>query len=71
MPYKDQTKCYQTINGVKYVNQFDVVDPEHAYLVQKAKDLGLRMKLVSHPDGFKQLFLHPNDETKFLAIILI
>ena len=60
MPYKDQTKCYRTFDGVRYLNQCDVLDEVHFKLVEKAKRLKVRHRMVRHQDGYKQLYVHPN-----------
>lgn len=64
MPYKPQTSCFRTINGVRYENQCDILGEEHRQLAAKAKRLKTRCRIVKHKNGFKQLFVHPADVDK-------
>lgn len=64
MPYKHQANCYRTIGGVQYVNQCDVLGEEHFKLVETAKRLKVRHRVVKHPDGYGQLFVHPDDTAR-------
>lgn len=57
MAYKDQTLCYRTINGERYVNWCDILEPYHDALVEKVKRLKLPHRVVKHPDGYGQLFV--------------
>lgn len=63
MPYKHFAKCYRTIGGVEWPNMFDVLGPEHRALIEEAKRLKLRHRLIKHDHG-DQLFVHPDDVSK-------
>jgi hypothetical protein len=59
---KHQSNCFRTINGKQYRNQCDVMDEPDFALVEKAKQLKIRHRVIKHPDGYGQLFVHPDDE---------
>lgn len=61
MPYKDQTKCYRTFDGVQWPNLCDVMDGSHEDEVKARKAAGHRIRLIKHPDGYRQAFIHPDD----------
>lgn len=61
MPVKDQTKCFRTFGGIKYMNLCDVLDEQHFELVKLAKAMPIRHRLIKHPSGYGQLFVHPDD----------
>lgn len=64
MPTKHQDKCYRTIKGEKYMNFCDVLGEIDFQAVDMAKQLKLRRRLIKHPDGYRQLFIHKDDEQK-------
>lgn len=57
MPYKNQSACYRTIKGIRYLNWCDVLGEEERLLAAGLKKRGLPHRLVSHKDGFKILFV--------------
>jgi hypothetical protein len=61
MPYKDQTLCYRTFQGIKWINFCDVTEDYHNERVVEKKLKGARIKLIKHPDGYRQAFIHPED----------
>lgn len=64
MPYKPQSDCYRTIKGEMYENLCDVISEETEAAVIEVKELKLRHRVIKHPDGFKQLFVHADDIDK-------
>jgi len=60
---KHQSACFRTINHVRYKNQCDLLEAIDYALVKKAKELGVRHRVIKHPDGYGQLFVHPDDES--------
>lgn len=69
MPYKDQTKCYRNINGQRYENACDVLDDRAERDVELCKAGKFRHRLIKHPDGYKQLFVHQEDMGKFFKTL--
>lgn len=61
MPYKNQEKCFRTIKGEKYINYCDILSDDQQIEIDKLKQAGKRIKLIKHPDGFYQAFIHSND----------
>lgn len=57
MPFKDQTKCYRTINGQRYVNLCDIMEDYHEALAAKCKREKVPHRVIKHPDGYRQLFV--------------
>jgi len=62
MPIKDQTLCYRTIKGVKWLNLCDMLEQIHQDDVAAIKRAGGRIALRRHPDGYQQAFFHPDDD---------
>lgn len=69
MTFKDQTKCYRTFGGVRWVNLCDMLDEQHEIDVRAAKAAGVRVKLRKHPEGYRQAFTHPDDSEKLEAAL--
>lgn len=69
MPYKDQTRCYRTIDGIKWFNLCDILDGRDEEDVKRAKSAGVRVRLRKHPEGYQQAFFHPEDEEKLDAAL--
>lgn len=67
MPYKHQSDCYRTINGVRWTNFCDILDDKTAEEIAGFKKNGMRFRLIKHPDGFKQAFVHPDDLELIMA----
>lgn len=61
MPYKAQTECYRTFDGVRWPNWCDVDDDAARRDVAEARAAGCRLKMRKHPLGFQQAFIHPDD----------
>lgn len=61
MAFKDQTECYRTIKGQRWLNLCDILDQHHQDSVDEFRAWGGRVALRSHPDGYKQAFAHPDD----------
>jgi hypothetical protein len=57
MPYKDQTLCYRTIAGTRYVNWCDVLGDEERVILAGVKARKLPHRVVRHKDGFESLFV--------------
>ena len=64
MPFKDQTKCYRTFGGIRWMNLCDMLDERHELDVAAAKDAGVRVRIRKHPEGYHQAFYHPEDQNK-------
>jgi len=69
MPYKDQTKCYRTFDGVRWMNFCDILDDRHEEYVAAVKAAGVRVRLCKHPEGYHQAFFHPDDAEKAHAAL--
>ena len=64
MPYKDQSDCYRTIKGEKYINLCDMLEQRDDDALAEIKEKKLRHRVIKHPDGFRQLFIHSDDVQK-------
>ena len=62
MPVKVQDQCFRNINGERYVNWCDLIDPQLDAEVEKVKRLGFRHRIFRHPDGFRRLFVREADQ---------
>lgn len=69
MPFKDQTHCYRTFNGQRWMNLCDMLDIQHEIDVAAAKKAGVRVKLRKHHEGYRQAFYHPDDAAKLEAAL--
>ncbi len=65
MSFKDQTQCYRTIKGVKWPNFCDILEDSDQADVDAFKASGGRVAIRTHPDGYKQAFVHPDDLDKW------
>jgi len=68
MPFKAQSNCYRTIEGVRWPNFCDVLGPEDERAVQEAKGQGARFRFVKHPQGFRIAFIHPDDYARICGV---
>ncbi len=66
MPFKDQTRCYRTFGGIRWRNLCDILEDRHEADVAACKAAGARIRLRMHPEGYKQAFFHPEDQTKIM-----
>ena len=64
MPVKHQSDCYRTIRGERYKNLCDVLGPDDEAALEEVKAKKLRHRVIKHPDGFRQLFIHSDDVRK-------
>jgi hypothetical protein len=67
MPFKHQSECYRTVNGVRWPNFCDVMSDEDEQEIAKAKSLGARFKMRKHPDGYRQAFIDPDGLATYVA----
>lgn len=58
---KEQDKCYRTIDGIRWINVSDLLSPELTAWAQSQRARGIRLKFRKHPDGYSQVFCHPED----------
>lgn len=61
MPFKHQAECYRTFDGVRWPNLCDVLDGDQEDEVRARKAAGHRIRLIKHPDGYRQAFIRPED----------
>lgn len=67
MPEKDQSLCYRTIKGKKYINWCDILEDRHELEVEKAKRLKIPHRVFKHPDGFSRLFVLETEADRLAA----
>lgn len=61
MPIKHQSACYRTFDGVRWPNLCDMISELEEWAVAEAKAAGKRIRIRTHPDGYRQAFIHPDD----------
>lgn len=61
MAIKHQSDCYRTFDGVRWPNLCDMLAEEHEVEVKARKSAGQRIRIRTHPDGYGQAFIHPDD----------
>lgn len=61
MPIKNQTECYRTVKGIRWPNMCDIMTEDDELDVARFRARGGRLKVLKHPDGYKQAFAHPDD----------
>ena len=64
MAVKHQSDCYRTFGGLRWVNFCDMFEDEHFIAVANLKASGARVKIRTHPEGYQQAFVHPDDIAK-------
>lgn len=59
MAWKDQTKCYRNIAGVRYENWCDLDrgEEQNKEILDQVIASGKKYKLIKHFTGYKQLFV--------------
>lgn len=67
MPFKHQSDCYRTFAGVRWPNLCDMLADEHDVEVAARKAAGHRIRIRTHPEGYQQAFIHPDDLHKPFA----
>lgn len=61
MAIKSQDQCYRTFDGVRWPNYSDMHSMEEELHVASLRAVGCRMRVRSHPSGFRIAFIHPDD----------
>lgn len=61
MPVKHQAACYRTFEGVRWSNMSDLLSVSMEGAAEAVQKQGFHVKVRTHPDGYKQAFVHPDD----------
>lgn len=67
MAFKHQSDCYRTFDGMRWPNLCDGLSAEQKNEIAARKSAGHRIRIRSHPDGYQQAFIHPEDVQKPFA----
>jgi hypothetical protein len=57
MAIKEQTNCFRTIQGKRFINWCDLLCAEHEAEIAKVKAAGIPHRIFRHPAGFRRLFV--------------
>ena len=59
---KHQSNCYRTVDGVRWPNLCDLLEgPKQLAYARAARRQAVRVKIHKHPEGYHQMFVHPED----------